>query len=454
MKKYLLLSFLVYSLNSIGQSVTILPGNNNQGNILLNSKQNPSMVMFPSGTQNPKKMVISHSPGFPSWGLQYNDTTDVFHFKNSSSEAMTIDLFNRRIGIGVVSPTNKLHVSGGNWDLTNAANGDFKIGDDTYNFRIGVATGGGGAGDIRMFARGGTNRFIWGTNGTDKMALNSAGDLGIGTITPEAKLHINHGGSDIDPHIRINATSLSGSGSGARINWTTSANANKWVAQSYLNGLTSNLNYWRLEYGSSSIFNIYGNQTVGIGTGESASNGKFAVHYNSGTGNPHVYLNEINSSTDGARITFANTGATATKFWDVYGRPRATNSEAEFNFWYETYGNVMILKGDGNVGIGTANTAGHKLNVNGIIRANEVVVETGWADYVFENDYKLKDLKEVEHFISENKHLPDVPSAKSIQEKGAHVSELMTKMMAKIEELTLYTIQQQKEIEELKSKIK
>lgn len=109
---------------------------------------------------------------------------------------------------------------------------------------------------------------------------------------------------------------------------------------------------------------------------------------------------------------------------------------------------LMRIKGDGNVGIGTNNPV-NKLDVLGTIRANELIIETGWADYVFEKDFRLKPLTEVENFIKENKHLPDVPSAKTIQENGAYVSELMTKMMQKIEELTLYSIQQEKKINAL-----
>ncbi|MES2798211.1 MAG: hypothetical protein V4683_19740 [Bacteroidota bacterium] len=104
---------------------------------------------------------------------------------------------------------------------------------------------------------------------------------------------------------------------------------------------------------------------------------------------------------------------------------------------------------NGKVGIGRYPSI-YNLEVNGTIKSNEVIVESGWADYVFEENYKLKSLKEVASFITKNKHLPDVPSAKEIQENGAKLSEITTKMMAKIEELTLYLIKQEAEIESLK----
>ncbi len=72
-----------------------------------------------------------------------------------------------------------------------------------------------------------------------------------------------------------------------------------------------------------------------------------------------------------------------------------------------------------------------------------------WSDYVFGNNYKLNSLPEVEDYIKENKHLPDVPSADSVQKNGIDVGEMDAVMMKKIEELTLYIIQQNKKIEEL-----
>lgn len=76
-----------------------------------------------------------------------------------------------------------------------------------------------------------------------------------------------------------------------------------------------------------------------------------------------------------------------------------------------------------------------------------------WSDFVFNKDYTLKTIKEVEDFISENNHLPDVPSAKQVAEEGYSQHDMNKVLLQKIEELTLYTIQQQKEIQELKSEL-
>lgn len=105
----------------------------------------------------------------------------------------------------------------------------------------------------------------------------------------------------------------------------------------------------------------------------------------------------------------------------------------------------------GNVGIGTSLIPSNKLEVNGTIKAKQVIVtSSGWADYVFSPDYKLKDLSEVEKFIEANKHLPNIPSQAEVDKNGIALGDMQKLQMEKIEELTLYVIQLQKEINELK----
>jgi hypothetical protein len=116
-------------------------------------------------------------------------------------------------------------------------------------------------------------------------------------------------------------------------------------------------------------------------------------------------------------------------------------------------GDIIACTNGGNVGIGTNNPT-DKLSVNGSIRAKAIYVNTGWADYVFDKNFTLKSLEEVECFIEKNKHLPDIPAASEIEgENGLNVGEVNKLMMQKIEELTLYMIQANKEIKSLKSEI-
>jgi hypothetical protein len=121
---------------------------------------------------------------------------------------------------------------------------------------------------------------------------------------------------------------------------------------------------------------------------------------------------------------------------------------------------ITILNSNGNVGIGTS-TPKSKLDVNGkikatsfdvagIINAREVnITITAGADFVFSPDYTLKPLSELESFVKENHHLPEIPSEKQMLEEGLSVNEMQIKLLQKIEELTLYVIEQDKRIKAL-----
>ena len=146
----------------------------------------------------------------------------------------------------------------------------------------------------------------------------------------------------------------------------------------------------------------------------------------------------------------------------------------DFASYLETEGHKLVVKEgsamiegniftDANVGIGTDlfndNTGNYRLSVDGRIRATAVRVYTGWADFVFEENYNLPTLNEVEQHINTHGHLKDIPSAAVVEAEGIDVGEINKLLLQKIEELTLYTIEQDKklnvlfqEINNLKSK--
>lgn len=115
---------------------------------------------------------------------------------------------------------------------------------------------------------------------------------------------------------------------------------------------------------------------------------------------------------------------------------------------------LIIKPSTGNIGIGTENPDA-KLAVNGLIHTKEVKVDlTGWPDYVFGTDYKLPTLQEVEKQINEKGHLANIPSASEVEKNGLLLGEMNKKLLEKVEELTIYLIQQNKDIEKLKVEVK
>jgi hypothetical protein len=110
-----------------------------------------------------------------------------------------------------------------------------------------------------------------------------------------------------------------------------------------------------------------------------------------------------------------------------------------------TGASISFLNGSGgayfasNVGIGTTNPQ-HLLHVAGTIGAEEVIVSSTGADYVFQSGYRLRPLSEVNAFIQENHHLPDIPSEAEVKENGVRLGEMQSKLLAKVEELTLHMI--------------
>ncbi|MBB5636512.1 hypothetical protein HDE68_002413 [Pedobacter cryoconitis] len=130
-------------------------------------------------------------------------------------------------------------------------------------------------------------------------------------------------------------------------------------------------------------------------------------------------------------------------------RPAAAIEDANF-----TGKLSMLIKNDGNVGIGTDEPGIYRLAVNGKIRAKEIQVDTEWPDFVFEETYPLRTLSSVELYIKKNKHLPEIPSEKEVRENGISLGEMNAKLLQKIEELTLYMIEIKKENVILKKEVK
>lgn len=115
----------------------------------------------------------------------------------------------------------------------------------------------------------------------------------------------------------------------------------------------------------------------------------------------------------------------------------------------------MRLDQFGNLGIGTTNTGNYRLTVEGTTATRRLKVTqlATWADFVFQPDYKLPTLQEVENYISVNKHLSGIPSTEQVEKDGIDVGEMNKLLLQKVEELTLYLIEQDKRIKMLEQGI-
>jgi len=230
----------------------------------------------------------------------------------------------------------------------------------------------------------------------------------------------------------LNATSLSISGAsnfnGTFSNNTFSIGSYPLQANGYSSGFPANLNWAHTFIG----LNASRNNSTGIWTLRSDG-----LH-NGGS----VILSDYDGRFYFSTIPFNSTSTTAQTQTDAQIIQNSTLSIDNTGI------NVK-----GIVGIGTTNTQGFKLAVNGGILAEEVKVITDVpaSDYVFEPDYKLKSLNEIKTYVETHKHLPEVPSAAEFKRDGYKVGQMDDLLLRKVEELTLYVIELQKQIETLKT---
>jgi hypothetical protein len=210
-------------------------------------------------------------------------------------------------------------------------------------------------------------------------------------------------------------------------------------------GAAFNNSYWNGgSFGSTSVHYMGGN--VGIGTTSPAQ--KLTIESAGTAGNDawiQTRLGSSNASHTGLLITPAGSLSSSNVQWAL-GRYAATNDLRLWS-WNGAADNVAmsILGSSGNVGIGTNDPGAYKLAVEGTIGARKVKVTTvSWADHVFHPTYRLPPLSEVEQFIQQHHHLPDVPSATEVEKNGIDLGDNQATLLKKIEELTLYIIEQNK----------
>lgn len=264
----------------------------------------------------------------------------------------------------------------------------------------------------------------WSSSNNTTYLTNINGNIGVGTTTPRGKIDIWGGilhvtGPD------INGTLLGGAQGGYA-----------WIGNDYLNNGLS----------------ISPSGQIGIGT--SSQHALFSL----GAGGGKKLLVYDHGTADGPQAGFGiDMSGTARELSIFHSTSDGINGDISFGKRQEsagTYTEAMRITGAGNVGIGTADTKNYKFAVNGNAIFNKVVVKAyPWADYVFQSNYRLRPLREVEQFINQNHHLPEVPTAAEVEKNGVDVGDNQATLLKKIEELTLYVIEQNKKIEALEAKM-
>ena len=261
-------------------------------------------------------------------------------------------------------------------------------------------------------------------NGNGPSILN-AGNVGIGVDIPASLLHLKSNA----PKLRMDDSDNNRAGSIL------------WDAEEMSVWASGNAS----ENGAGAI--VFKNGT-GLGTERMRINhdGKVGIGINLPNEPLHVNGNLRVAGIN--KLVFTNVNTTAYVHSPTSIETRIANDEpAGFVTLRANGAEVLRATPSGTVGIGTTNPGTHKLAVAGTIKAEEIVLESSGADFVFEADYPLRPLPAVERHIQTHKHLPDIPSAAQMQAEGVSMSQMQTKLLQKVEELTLYAIEQDKRLQ-------
>ena len=308
------------------------------------------------------------------------------------------------------------------------------------------------------------------------------GNIGMGMDMPKQKLHL------ADENILLSKISptVSTTPKGALL-FEVDVN-NSWCIE--FNDLFNGLNFWKhttpiFTLSSLSILFLNNNGNVGIGTynpqtkldvngslkaqtaeftGSAFFNGNVGI----GIATPQATLDVNGSlkaqsaniagalSAQSANIAGAITagGALSAQSANIFGNTNITGTLTA-NTLNISNATIATITGNTNItGTLSANLLiAPNANISGKIKTKEVEVTlSGWSDFVFEEDYNLMPLIEVKQFITENKHLPNVPSAAEVEANGINLGEMNAILIQKVEELTLYILDLQNQINELKTK--
>ena len=351
---------------------------------------------------------------------------------------------------------------------------------DGTSMNTAAVGGGGGVGGS------GTTNYLPKFTGTTTLGnsaiYESAGSIGIGTTSPSYKVDVRTTGTSTlmniskawtgtgttnFPLLLVGNTYTFGYGTGIQ-----AGGGQTGVKGTASNGDQTGYGIYGLGFGATgdtygvygtasttagTSYGVYGTVTAGSGwAGYFVGKGYFSGNLGLGVTSAATRL-QIDGGTDaglGSGGFITNGLTTSTNLVLDNNEIMARNNGAASTLYLNNDGgNVSMCYSGGNVMIGASVPAtGYLFTVDGKIMCEELKVQMSesWPDYVFADEYKLPSLYELEKQIKLNKHLPGIPSAKEVEANGFEVGEMQANMMEKIEELTLYIIELQKQIDQLK----
>lgn len=373
------------------------------------------------------------------------------------------------VGIGTAAPGSRLDVVG---DGTNALVINARSRQTNSYLALTTGAADDAAGEF-AFERTGANagntyiggnatgNIVFRSGGyTHKMLITPSGNVGIGISSPATKLHVQDANPEIAMGLAADPTAynrfgFTGGSDPFKSYWAQNAtwNGSQWnhVSGAGYNGGAVKLQQY---YGTFQI------DTAPIGTTTDpivwntrfyvANSGNIGVGTTTPTGK--LEISQVNAAGWSGNLKAARVVSPDTSYYldlNTY-----IIGAGNVGYHFSPNGNTgMVIATTGNVGIGTTNPT-HKLAVKGTIRAQEIIVDnTNWADYVFEDSYRLAPLREVEQHIKEKKHLPGIPSTAEVAANGVSMGDMQAKLLSKVEELTLHLIRLEKENNELRQRV-
>jgi hypothetical protein len=398
-----------------------------------------------------------------------------------------VNLFSQNVGIGTTTPAAKLDVkAASNYVGQFNGAGPMYMGifeNDIYRGYWGSYAGAAEDVDFGTGAGNATGKLHFTIQASPRVTINSAGLVGIGTTNPNHLLHVNGGDLFVESSLGRIVLGYETGGSQWRLGSTSAGADLRWYTY---NGTTETPMHY-----------FHQNGNIGIATGIPVPQARLEILGAGTTSSTNTFmLRRSNGDTilrirDDGRMGIGYNGTTYGRTVNLGGTGINfyTSNEAAFGgaifptdtslvLWSNSNANnyLVLQPSWGNTGIGTYTpnaklhlngamligsnlqriATGYELSVDGEIMCENLTMQSSgsWPDYVFESNYRLLSIAELEKSIKKNKHLPNVPSAATIKKDGVNMGEISKALLEKVEELTLYVIQLKKENTELENRLK